>query len=227
MIRITTLVMCALAAQAMPARAQTIVDEGTFSILSAGTRVGRETFVIRRLAGPPTTAGYQAGGTILYADHRLTPNLTTDANGLPVTFTLDTRTGTLRASRVSAQFSRGRFTLRTQTRSGESAREVVLPPGTVLLSPDIIHEYFFIPLAARQSQVSILDPEQGTQTVQQITDSGPEQISIGGRQLDAHELTITDTHGATRLIWLDSQGRVLRVEIPDRQLVAVRDDPPR
>jgi hypothetical protein len=28
-------------------------------------------------------------------------------------------------------------------------------------------------------------------------------------------------------LWVDPANRVLRVEIPDRQLVALRDDPPR
>jgi hypothetical protein len=213
----------------MPVGAQsaTVVDEGSFTIVIADARAGRETFVIRRQAGPPATAGYLASGTVLYADRRLAPALTTDAAGVPLTFTLDVRAGTVRTARVSAQISRGRFTVRTQTTSGESARELVLPVGAVLVDADVFHQYFFVALAARHGSVSILDPRLGTQTPEQITDSGPEQIQVGGRQIDARELTISDTQGGTRLLWVDADGRVLRVEIPDRQLVATRDDPPR
>jgi hypothetical protein len=212
----------ALASWAMPVGAQTVVDEGTFTILVAGARAGRETFVIRRQG-----AGYSASGTVLYSDRRLTPALTTDAAGLPLAFTLDVRTGTTRTARVSAQVSRGRFTLRSQTPSGESARELVLTPGTVVVDDDVFQNYFFIPLAAKQGAVSILDPRRGTQTPEQLTEGGPERVLIGGRLIDAHALTISDAHGATRLLWVDPANRVLRVEIPDRQLVALRDDPPR
>jgi hypothetical protein len=221
------LAMCASALQANPVRAQTVVDEGSFTIVIEGARAGRETFVIRQQAGSPATAGYLASGTVLYAERRLTPALTTDAAGVPLTFTLDVRTGTVRTARVSAQVTRGRFTVRTQTTSGESARELVLPTGTVLVDGDVFHHYFFVALAARHGSVSILDPSRGTLAPEQITDSGPEQITIAGRLIDAHELTITDTQGGTRLLWVDADGRVLRVEIPDRQLVATRDDPPR
>jgi YD repeat-containing protein len=219
--------MWAHALLAMPVGAQSLVDEGSFTIVVKGARAGRETFVIRRQAGAPGSAGYLASGTVLYSDRRLVPALTTDAAGLPLAYTLDVRTGTTRTARVSAQVTRGRFTLRSQTPSGESARELVLPIGTVLVDEDVFHEYFFIPLASHQGPVSILDPRLGTQSPEQITESGPERVLVGGRLLDAHGLTVTDAHGETRLVWFDAEGRVLRVEIPDRQVVAVRDDPPR
>jgi hypothetical protein len=209
------------------AGAQTVVDEGSFTILVAAARAGRETFVIRRQVGPAASAGYLASGTVLYADRRLAPALVTDSAGLPVSYMVDVRTGTVRTARVSAQITRGRFTLRVQTPSGESARELVLPVGTVLLDQDIFHEYFFVALASKHGPVSVLDPRLGTQTSAQVVDSGPERVLIGGRSIDAHRLTITDVKAQVRLLWIDAEGRVLKVEVPDRQLVAVRDDPPR
>jgi len=207
--------------------AQTVLDEGSFTILLAGSRAGRETFVIRRQAGPAASAGYLASGTVLYADRRLAPALATDAAGVPLTYTLDVRTGTVRTARVSAQITRGRFTLRIQTPTGESARELVLPVGAVLVDDDIFHEYFFVALASRHGPVSLLDPRRGTQTSAQVVDNGPERVLVGGRSIDANRLTITDVTARVRLLWVDAQGRVVRVEIPDRQVVAVRDDPPR
>jgi hypothetical protein len=219
--------LCAHAVAAPPAGAQTVVDAGSFTILVAGARAGRETFVIRRQTGPAATAGYLASGTVLYADRRLAPALTTDAAGVPVTYMLDVRTGTTRTARVSAQVTRGRFTLRTQTPSGESARELVLPVGAVIVDADIFDEYFFVALAGRHGPISVLDPRRGTQTSAQVVDTGPERVMAGGRLTDAHRLTITDGDGQARLLWVDADGRVLRVEVPDRQVVAVRDDPPR
>lgn len=208
------------------AGAQDVVDQGSFTILVAGARAGRETFVIRRQAGPQASAGYLASGTVLYADRRLSPALATDAAGLPVTFTLDVRNGTTRTARVSAQVTRGRFTLRSQTPSGESARELVLPIGAVLVDEDIFHEYFFVALAGRHGPVSILDPRRGMQTLVQVNDSGPERVLVGGRLIDAHRFTIAAGSAQPRELWVDAKGRVLRIEIPERQVVAVRDDPP-
>jgi hypothetical protein len=92
---------------------------------------------------------------------------------------------------------------------------------------DVFHEYFFLALVGRHGSVSVLDPLTGAQTSAQVIDSGPERLTVGGRFIDVHRLTITDVKAQVRLVWVDAQGRVVRVEIPERQVVAVRDDPPR
>ena len=62
--------------------------------------------------------------------------LTTDSAGVPVTYMLDVRTGTTRTARVSAQVTRGRFTLRAQTPKPYVARsrELVTRRGDVVLA---------------------------------------------------------------------------------------------
>jgi hypothetical protein len=38
---------------------------------------------------------------------------------------------------------------------------------------------------------------------------------------------MTEPDGATRRIWVDAQGRVLKVTLESRGITATRDDPPR
>jgi hypothetical protein len=38
---------------------------------------------------------------------------------------------------------------------------------------------------------------------------------------------MTEPDGATRRIWVDAQGRVLKVMLEGRGITATRDDPPR
>ena len=48
-----------------------------------------------------------------------------------------------------------------------------------------------------------------------------------GQVLQAQHLTIRESGGAEREVWVDAAGRVLRVSIPSLGVLAVRDDPPR
>ena len=52
------------------------------------------------------------------------------------------------------------------------------------------------------------------------------RVSIGTTELDAKHIVVTEPSGATRDVWVDAKGRVLKVAIPSRNVVALRDDPP-
>jgi hypothetical protein len=60
-----------------------------------------------------------------------------------------------------------------------------------------------------------------------VEDRGAEPVSIGGERLQARRLVLTEPDGAARNVWVDSRGRVLRVALDARDIVAVRDEPPR
>jgi len=202
------------------------VDQGSFTISVGGARTGRETFVIRRTGGG-ADAGYLASGTALYADRRLAPALTTDAGGVPTTFSMEVRSGTQRTARVSAQVVRGLFSVRVQTATGESMRELLLRPRTVLLDDDLFAVYYFVGLDRRTGACSVVDPRRGTQVAGAVTDVGPDSVTIGGRVAAAEHLRLVLPGPDHRDLWIDGAGRVLRVDLPDRQLIALRDDLPR
>lgn len=208
------------------ASAQTLVDEGSFTVTVAGARAGRETFVIRRSRGTTESAGYLASGTALYADRRLAPVLTTDSAGMPTSYSMTLRAGTTRAALVSAQWVRGHFLVRMQTPTGESAHELALPATTVLLDDDVFYQYYFLALEAQAGAVSILDPRRGTQDSALVQRVADDRVLVGNRALDAERWHVTVAGDGDRDVWVDSVGRVLKVEIPGRKVIAVRDEPP-
>jgi hypothetical protein len=54
-----------------------------------------------------------------------------------------------------------------------------------------------------------------------------EALAIGGEDITARRLALVDSSGSRREVWFDQRGRLLKVSIPDKGLVALRDDPPR
>jgi len=73
----------------------------------------------------------------------------------------------------------------------------------------------------------VIVPRRNTQVTMRVADAGTEKLAIGGTTLDARHYTIADPGGADREVWADSAGRLLKVAIPSRGVVALRDDPPR
>jgi hypothetical protein len=205
-----------------PATQGLIIDQGSFTITVSGSAVvtGRETFAIRRAPG-----GYQASGTVLFADRRLSPTLTTDSTGAPLSYALDVRTTPGRVERVSVVRDRAFLTLRARVPEQESVRE--LPAhGTVLVDDDIVHQYYFLLLGRREGAVSVVVPERRTMISMRIERLGPDSVRIGAKLLDAVRVRVTSDSDDERLVWIDGAGRVLQLARPEKHLMAVRDSPP-
>ncbi|HUF25433.1 MAG TPA: hypothetical protein VMM18_00525 [Gemmatimonadaceae bacterium] len=224
MIRITPWLAILLCASA--AGAQTLVDEGSFTISRGGETIGREQFSIRATAASGGTS-YTAYGTTTYSDRRLDPRLVTDAAGAPLRYEVETRIGPERQEMLSGQVQRGRFSARTQTPRGMSAREYIVADGALILDDDIFHQYFFVARSERTGAVPVVVPRRNVQVTMRIEARGNERISIGGTSIESRKLALSEPNGDTREVWVDAQSRVLRVAIPTRGIVAQRDDPPR
>jgi len=215
-------VVLAGSAGAQPAAPGVIVDQGSFTITISGpaAEAGRETFAIRRAAG-----GYQASGTVLFADRRLSPSLTTDLTGAAVSYALDARTGPGRLERVSVVHDRGFFTLRARSPDHESVRE--LPEaGTVIVDDDIVHQYYFLMLGHREGTVSVVVPQRRVVLPVRIERLGPDSVRIGGHELPAERVRVGSDSDGECFVWVDAAGRVLQLTRPDKHLTAVRDSPP-
>lgn len=225
MLRPATWLVLALSL-ATAADAQTLVDEGSFTISRNGQTIGREQFSIRS----STTGGaisYTAYGTTTYSDRRLDPRLVTDGAGAPVRYEVETRVGPERQELLSGQVQRGRFSARTQTPRGMSAREYIVADGALILDDDIFHQYFFVARADRMGAIPVVVPRRNVQVTMQVGEAGAERLTIGGRAIEARHLTISEPNGEARDVWVDNAGRVLRVVIQERGITAQRDDPPR
>lgn len=221
----------ATAAGALPtgARAQAaqIIDQGSFTITVANQRIGREDFRIEGTPGPSGTLEYVARATVVFGDRRLMPALHSDSLGRPSDYQIESRGSTTGSERWSGKISRGRVSARINSARGESAREYIVTDGALIVDDDVFHQYFFLARRAGASSVTIVVPRRNVQVVLRLATAGSETVSIGTKELEARHLVLTEPDGATRDVWVDAKGRVLKVAIPARNLVALRDDPPR
>lgn len=213
------------ATTAAPVAAQVaIVDEGSFTISIGGARAGREQFRIVSTPGPQG-ASMIASATVSLRDLRLVPILRTDSTGAPQEYQVETRRGTVTEERLRGSIDRGRASLHVQGPRGESASEFVVS-DVVILEDDVFHQYYFLAARASQGTVTVLVPRRGARIRIHVRDAGAERVLIAGQLLDATHLALDEPDGTIRDVWVDDAGHVLRVELPARQLVAVRDDPP-
>ncbi len=204
-----------------------IVDEGSFTIYQGGARLGHEDFRIRRMPVTDTSSEYVASSVVAYNDRRLAPDLRTGTRGEPLAYRVESRTGTTMHERLSGQTGRGRFSAVMKTPDGESTKEYALGEGALILEDEVFSQYYFVAQAGRNATVPVVVPRRSSQSTMHIESRGDEAVKIGGVSVPARHVMLRDAGGNDREIWVDSQGRVLKVSIPSRDLVAVRDEVPK
>ena len=211
---------------AAPALAQgRMVDEGTLILSRNGAPIGREVF---RIVRTPSAAGelYRATANISVGEQHITPTLSADSSGTPLSYEVAVRSGSKSVLKLLAQTRPARFAVHEQTANGDASREYVVPKRYTVLDGDIFHHYYFVTLAGAAGSVAVIDPQGHAQVVASLQRSGSEQLEIGNKVLAATHYVLV-AGNAQREFWVDSEGRLLKVSIPDRGLVAIRDEPPR
>ena len=115
-----------------------------------------------------------------------------------------------------------------QTKSGESAREYVLNDGALLIDENVFHHFFFVPGGPQSRELTVIAPRTAEQGKFRVEERGAENVEIAGRSLPSRRFSlISSSSDTSRDVWIDEKGRLLKVAIPERGLVALRDDPPR
>jgi hypothetical protein len=202
------------------------LDEGTFLISRNGAPVGRESFRITRSRVSGNNESYLATAQVAMGDRRIVPTLTCDSAGAPLSYDVSVQGGS-DGVRLQARGRPGRFSSMLRTRDGESTREYVVPRGVVVLDDDVVHQLYFVTLGRRSGSVTILAPRAGLQTVANLEERGGGPVEIGGNSIPATHFVLSAAGFARREFWIDSAGRILKVTIPERGIVAQRDEPPR
>ena len=203
------------------------LDEGTYLISRNGAPVGRESFRIIH-ASSPTGDVYRATAQAAIGEQRIVPSLSCDSTGAPVSYDVTVQGGADQAVRLQARARPGRFSTVLRTRDGESTHEYVIPLGVVVLDDDVIHQLYFVTLGGRRSgSVTLLAPRTGTQSVARLENQGTSNVEIGGQSIGATHFVLSASGFARREFWTDAAGRVLRATIPERGLIAQRDELPR
>lgn len=206
------------------ARAQvTVADEGSFTITVKGERVGRENFWIRTTPDPRGSV-YIATATSIVGGRKMEPRELADPNGVPLGY--DLKVSGDDVLQLSGRIERGRMGLSVRTPRGESRREFLVSDNAVLIDDDVYHQYFFLARRKASGSVPIVIPQRNAQVMARVTQGEREPLTIGGVTVEARRLVVSEG-GVTRDVWVDASGRVLKVEISSRGVIALRDDPPR
>lgn len=200
----------------------TTVDRGTFTILRDGAAVGREEFEIRTLPGIDG-ASIEARATVTLDGRAIHPTLSARPSGAPLAYRVEVRRGSEVVERATGQATGGRLRIDAQSAGGRSAREFPAGDGLVVLDDAVFHQYYFV---ARPGAVTAVAPRRNVQQALRVSAGGDDRVTIGGRAVPATRFTIADPAGE-RSLWVDAEGRVLRVVVPGLGLTAERDEPPR
>lgn len=214
--------LCAAASlgiAATPAGAQgRVVDEGTF-ILSGGGTAGTEHF---RIVNGVEPGLLRATAQVSIGDQRLASSLTSDSLGTPSSYELTTPSLHVRAHARPGRLS----ALSSDAQGNESMKEYVITPGTtVVLDERLFNQYYLVALARRAGTLTVIAPGSGRTTTESLTARGMEPLQIGGRAVTAAHYSLAGSSGR-RDFWLDSNGRVLKVQLSSG-LTATREELPR
>jgi hypothetical protein len=218
--------VCALGAHSARAQSSAVVDEGTFMVTRNGAPFGRESFRIVRTPAP--------GGQVFLATTRsalgttrLSTTLGTDSTGVPVSYEAEFSQNNQVLERLQGRGRPGRFSVLVQTKTGEAAREYALTNGALLIDEDVFAQFHFIGVAGAHTEFTLITPRSPQRGRFRFEERGQETTEIGGQSIASRHLALIGPSGASRDLWIDTKGRVLKVSIPEKGLVAVRDDPPR
>lgn len=215
-----TCVVPALAA----AQGVRVLDKGTFTIMVNGTRAGREDFTISSTPGG-NGAEYLSHARVSMGDRRLNPKLMTDSSGRPSRYEIDVR-GTAGGERWMGSIVRGHVAAKMETPTGVKEREYLAADGALLLDDEVYHQYYFVAQRASRQTIPVVIPRRNQQMVLRASAPEADKVTIGQVTLDARRIVFTEPGGVTREVWIDATGRLLKVSIPSKGIVALRDDPP-
>jgi hypothetical protein len=215
----------ALVVPAAAAGQSSTLDEGTFRLLLNGEEVGRETFAIRQSGSGPS-AVVIAQGRVTLDRRQLSSTLELSGALRPAAYQVEVDDAENR--RITGRISGGRFSAKILSPGGEMMREYLTSDGAVLVDEGVAHHYYFLARAFRDGATTLpmIVPQQNRQVSARLRGAGDETISAGGRSLSASHLVVEPAGGDTRHVWIDAEGRILRLEIPALDYEAVRTQLP-
>ncbi|MFH1764943.1 MAG: hypothetical protein ABIF09_12210 [Gemmatimonadota bacterium] len=204
------------------------VDENAFRIYVGGEVIGREEFSIRQIGPGGQQRIILRGSVELNLPEgriNLAPAMDVQGRTLAVSDYQIKVSGT-ETTDIFVSVSGDRYLARVVSSSGEQLREFRAGPGSVLLDEGVVHHHYllnsFLDEASAVS-LTVLTPRAGQQQRMTLSLVGEEEIRVGGILVPDARRFHMDGGDHPRDIWFDSRGRVLRLEIPSKRLVAERE----
>lgn len=206
-----------------------VVDEGVYLVSRGGQAVGTEQFAIRRTssgAGSRLIATAEVELELPSGGRRISSALEVSrADGAVNAYQL--KVSGDRSAEIYMTLSGRRFQAKVVTREGEQVREFRASDGTVVLDEGLAHLYHFLGarLVDEESRVPVVVPMAGDQMIATVSTVETERIQIAGGEVQARHLRAR-VDGSEREVWIDEEGRVLRVLVPETGYRAERRDLP-
>ena len=218
------------AATTLPAQTVTL-DEGSFRLSVNGKEVGTEIFSIRQNGSGPNAVIIAVGRIVADSDkgpQQLNSELQV-AGGTLRPAAYEVRVQGAASEQIKGRVVGGRFSAQIVSPAGEMMREYLAGDGAVVVDEGVAHQYYFLARRAdgKSTRMPVIIPRLNRQVIADIVDGGPEKIAIAGRSFEARKYIVTPAGGPRREIWVDAEGRVLRLEIPDRKYAAQRVEAPK
>lgn len=207
---------------ALAAQDPSLVDQGRFDILVAGAAVGTETFAVRRQGeGFMGVGRLQIDGSVDWL-RSAEFGMRTDGGLAPIFYEMKAGSGeaSLRAARTGTRIS-----ITRSTPEGDRISEMLADPNQVLIEQGVALHYFFVVrrlMAGSGDRLKALVPRQAREVAIRVAAVRDDPVAVGDERRPArrYELMVGDSR---HIVWADPvDGRILRVELPDRQWVSVR-----
>ena len=202
---------------------QSPLDEGTFVVREDTTEIARESFRLAPARVGLGTAGWSIATSIRYDRGRpiitLAPAVTVQGDSQPLSLEFDV--GDPRdPQRILGQAARGRFTIRMLGRRTERARELPVTGPTVVLDDSVYALYAFIAWRARAqpAAVTALLPRAGRREPLTVQDAGSEATTLNRDPATLRHILVSGGTNQLVHLWVDANGRLLKIEIPSRRL---------
>jgi hypothetical protein len=203
------------------------IDGGTFRLTVNGAEVGSETFAIVQ-SGPSTNATVEARGQVSLDSRPESTSRLLFAGPALRAASYDLRVRGEQGDTIKGTVSGRRVTARVVSGAGENLREYLVSEGAVVIEDGVAYQHYFLARRVREGEmrVPVIVPREGRQVWVNVQPAGEETLTIAGQPIAATRLNIRPEQGDERILWVDAQDRVLRLEIPARGYVAERTAPP-
>jgi hypothetical protein len=206
---------------------QSPVDEGTLVVREDTVEIAREAF---RLTAVRTGAGvtrWKLATTIRYDRSRpvvvLDPIVELGPDSSPVSLEY-TVADPREPLRILGQLTRGRFVVRLLGRRTERAREFPASPPTAVVDDSVFALYLPVAWQGRPAPATVtaIFPRAGRRELLTVQDLGIQPTTLNRDPAALRHITITGGENRLVHVWLAADGRLAKVEVPSRRLVAER-----
>jgi len=203
------------------------VDEGVLVVRVDTVEVARESFRLTHGRLSRGDVGWILATTIRYDRARpvivLAPILEVNGDTMPATLQYDVA-DPRQPSRILGELGRGRFTVRLVARATERAREFPTGQRAVVLDDSVFALYVFAAWrgASEPGGLTAIFPRGLRRAAVRIQDLGLASTTLNHDPARLRHLTVAGDGQETVHVWVDGSGRLMKVEIPSRNLSAER-----